>query len=160
MMENWVNPLTSMGPGVTPMGGPTLAAAAPVSVDATSLVGSSPVALTIPDLTSGGMGTAAGGSGGGLFGLSGIDTIRGVLGGLQTLGSLWAAWQSAKLAKEQFKFTKDITNTNLANQIKSYNTALTDRITSRAHMQGMSQAEANAYLKSHSLTRNPSGTGG
>ena len=94
------------------------------------------------------------------MGIKGLDTIggiQGILGGIQAIGNLWAAFQSAKLAKKQFKFTKDITNTNLNNQIKSYNTALTDRITSRAHTQGMSKDEANAYLASHSLSRKPSG---
>jgi hypothetical protein len=93
----------------------------------------------------------------GINGLNTVQGIQGILGGIQSIGNLWAAFQSAKLAKKQFKFTKDITNTNLANQIKSYNTALTDRITSRAHTQGMSKDEANAYLSAHSLTRKPSG---
>jgi hypothetical protein len=89
----------------------------------------------------------------GLQGVSTAQGINGILGGIQSLGNLWAAFQSAKLAKKQFKFTKDITNTNLRNQIQSYNTALTDRITSRAHTQGMSQDEARSYLNTHSLRR-------
>lgn len=76
-----------------------------------------------------------------------------VLGGLQTIGSLWQAWQANKLAKEQFKFQKDITETNLANQIQSYNTALEDRTRVRAFTEGMNPSDAQAYLDANRLKR-------
>jgi hypothetical protein len=56
-----------------------------------------------------------------------------------------------KLAKKQFKFQKKMTETNLANQMKSYNTALADRARSRAVMEGQTEAEMNAYVNNNSL---------
>lgn len=75
------------------------------------------------------------------------------LNGLGTLSNLWGGLQANKLAKEQFRFTKDITNTNLNNQIKSYNTSLEDRIRSRAAVEGQSAQQAEAYLAKNRLTR-------
>lgn len=75
------------------------------------------------------------------------------LQGLNTLGNIWGAWQSNKLAKDQLNFTKMITNANLNNQIKSYNTALEDRSRSRAAVEGQTSAEAQAYVDKNRLTR-------
>lgn len=75
------------------------------------------------------------------------------LTGLQTLGNLWGAFQMRNLAKKQFNFTKDITETNLANQIKSYNTALADRSRSRGAMEGQSAQQQQAYIDQNSLSR-------
>lgn len=80
-----------------------------------------------------------------------LGTAQLALGGIGTLGNLWAAFQAQKLAKEQFNFTKGITNTNLANQIQSYNTALTDKITSRSFTQGDGQAVTDKYIADNSL---------
>ena len=55
------------------------------------------------------------------------DTLKMGLSGLNTLGNLWGAWQSNKLARDQLNFTKDVTNTNLNNSIKSYNDQISDR---------------------------------
>jgi hypothetical protein len=86
------------------------------------------------------------------FGLN-LDTANLVLGGLQSIGNIWAAWEANKLAKKQFNFQKDITETNLANQIQAYNTTLEDRIRSRAAVEGMSDADAQAYIDKNSLRR-------
>lgn len=94
---------------------------------------------------------AAGSMGSG-FGFN-MPTAQLAMAGLGTIGNLWGAFQAAKLAKKQFKFTKDITETNLASQIKSYNTALEDRIRSRAKIEGMSPEQAQAYLDRNKLTR-------
>ena len=80
-----------------------------------------------------------------------IGTGQLVLGGIGTIGNLWSAWEAQKLAKEQFNYQKGITNTNLANQIQSYNTALTDRITSRGFIQGDSQSTIDQYIEENSL---------
>ena len=80
-----------------------------------------------------------------------IGTGQLVLGGIGTLGNLWAAWQAQNLAKEQFNYQKGITDTNLANQIQSYNTALSDRMTSRGFMQGDSQSTIDQYVENNSM---------
>lgn len=80
-----------------------------------------------------------------------LGTGQLVLGATGTLGNLWAAFQAQKLAKEQFDFQKGVTNTNLANQIQSYNTSLVDRINARSFMQGDSQATTDAYIAENSL---------
>lgn len=96
-------------------------------------------------------------SGTGTSGASGLGMNMGTaqlaLGGLSALGSIFGASQASKLAKDQFKFTKDVTNTNLNNQIKSYNTALEDRITARAAMQGNDASYVSDYLAKNRLSR-------
>ena len=82
-----------------------------------------------------------------------MDTLQLGLSGLSTLGNFWNAFQSQKLAKQQFNFTKDITNTNLANQIKSYNTALSDRARTRGATEGQSQDQIEQYVRDNLLTR-------
>ena len=80
-----------------------------------------------------------------------LGTGQLVLGGIGTIGNLWSAWQAQKLAKEQFNYQKDITDTNLANQIQSYNTALSDRINSRGFVQGDSQSTIDQYIEENSM---------
>ena len=80
-----------------------------------------------------------------------LGTGQLVLGATGTIGKLWSAWQAQKLAKEQFNYQKGITDTNLANQIQSYNTALTDRITARGFMQGDSQSTIDQYIGDNSM---------
>ncbi len=91
-----------------------------------------------------------GGNGGGLFSMDGLQLG---LQGLSTIGNFWNAFQAQKLAKQQFQFTKDITNTNLANQIKSYNTTLSDRARSRGVVEGQSQDQVDQYVRDNSLSR-------
>lgn len=95
------------------------------------------------------------GAGGGFFGNSGfgfnMPTAQLALGGLNALGSLWGANKALGLARDQFNFTKDITQTNLRNQTQSYNTALEDRYRTRAVAEGRSQADAEADLEKHRL---------
>ena len=81
-----------------------------------------------------------------------IGTGQLALGGLSSLANLWGANKQMKLAEDQFDFTKKIATTNLNNQVKSYNTALDDRIRSRAAMEGSSSAEAEAYLNKNRLS--------
>ena len=80
-----------------------------------------------------------------------LGTGQLALGAIGTLGNLWAAFQAQKLAKEQFDFQKGITNSNLANQIQSYNTSLVDRINARSFMQGDGQGTTDAYIAANSL---------
>lgn len=75
------------------------------------------------------------------------------LQGLSTIGGLYAAFQQLGLAKKQFNFQKQAWDTNLGNQIKSYNTALEDRARARAAMEGQSQEQANTYIEQNRMTR-------
>lgn len=77
----------------------------------------------------------------GKFGLGALQTGMGIYSGLKQLG----------LAQDQFNFTKDAFNTNLANSIKSYNNALEDRARSRyAYMTG-DASNADDYINQHKL---------
>lgn len=100
---------------------------------------------TIPGIDPSTMGGSAG------AGLGTMGAISVGLSGLQTLGNLWGAWQQMKLAKKQFRHTKKVTDTNLMNSIKSYNTALQDRGRARAFTEGQSKAEADAYIRDNRL---------
>lgn len=98
-----------------------------------------------------------GGSGGGQglgqgLGMN-IGTAQLGLGGLQSLMGFMGARDANKQAKKEFKFTKDVVNTNLANQIQSYNTALSDRSNARAAMEGRDQASSDRYIEQNKLRR-------
>lgn len=82
--------------------------------------------------------------------LNGIGTG---LSGLSALGNLYNAFQANSLANKQFQYTKGITDTNLNNQIKSYNTALSDKINSRASVEGLTPQQVSSYLAANSLSR-------
>ena len=97
----------------------------------------------------GGMGGGIMGGGSG-FGFN-VPTAQLALSGLGTIGNLWAAFQAQKLAKQQFEYTKKITDTNLGNQVQSYNTALDDRINSRAKVQGLTPEQVAAYRSANAL---------
>jgi hypothetical protein len=89
-------------------------------------------------------------AGGGELGFN-LDTGQAVLQGLGDLSSLWSGNQAAKLAKDQFKFTKNFANKNLANQTKSYNTALSDRLTARGVTQGDSAETTREQIEKNRL---------
>lgn len=86
-----------------------------------------------------------------------VPTAQLALAGLGTIGDLWAAFQGMNLAKKQFNFQKDFANTNLANQIKSYNTALADRARTRAFTEGTGQTYADSYYNSNKLDQHKVG---
>lgn len=82
-----------------------------------------------------------------------IPTAQLALGGLGALGNLWGAFQAQGLAQKQFELTRNIANTNLTNQIRSYNTALEDRARSRGAAEGQSQSQVDDYLARNRMTR-------
>jgi hypothetical protein len=82
-----------------------------------------------------------------------IGTANLALSGLNTIGGLWAAFEARKAAQQQFNYTRSVTNTNLANSIKSYNTALEDRARSRGFTEGQSQQQIDAYVAANRATR-------
>lgn len=101
-----------------------------------------------PDVRIPGMGGMGGGGGLGFN----MGTANLALSGLGTIGSLWAAFEQNALAKKQFNYTKQLSDTNLANQIQSYNTALADKARSRAVMEGQSQESADAWVDKNKMT--------
>jgi hypothetical protein len=101
-----------------------------------------------------------GGGGGFAAGMGGPLGVAGIgIQGLSSLASLWMGLKAHKLAQKQFKFTKDVTNTNLANQIQSYNTALADRARSRGVMEGQSADQVQGYISANALSRNSGKSG-
>lgn len=119
------------------------------------VVGSTPI---VPQALPSGLGTAAGAvpnfNGAGAMGgqgLSGIQMGGLALSGLQTLGNLWMGFQANKLAKQQLNFQKDAFSANFANSVSGYNTALEDRIRSRAVTEGRPEGYADSYLDKHKL---------
>lgn len=73
------------------------------------------------------------------------------LQGLGTIGNLWGSMQSNKLARDSFNFQKDFAQKNLANSVKNYNTALTDKATSRGFVQGNSADQTQQYINDNKL---------
>jgi hypothetical protein len=82
-----------------------------------------------------------------------MGTANLALSGLSTIGNLWAAFQAQKLARQQFDYTKNVTDTNLANQIKTYNTTLTDRANNRSKVEGHDAGWAQGYIDTNALKR-------
>jgi hypothetical protein len=109
--------------------------------------------------SNGGAVTGAGGLFGGVNDSSKIGTwgkggkIDLGLQGLQTIGGLIGAFGSLSLANKQFNLQKDVLNTNLKNQIQSYNTALEDKARSRAAVEGQTPEQQAAYIAANKATR-------
>ena len=82
-----------------------------------------------------------------------MGTMNNVMGGLNSLGQLWGARQGMKLAKDQWKTQKSVLNTNMMNQIQSYNNSLKDRLDTRAHMEGRDQASADSQYNERKARR-------
>jgi len=80
-----------------------------------------------------------------------VPTLQLALQGLGTIGSLLAGFKQLGLAKKQFRFQKDFANTNLANQIQSYNTSLADRARARYAFEDRPASEADAYIAANKL---------
>jgi hypothetical protein len=98
--------------------------------------------------------TIGAGGGGAMAAMGGpMGAAGAVISGIQTLGNLWMGFKAMKLAKKQYKFQKKMTETNLANQMKSYNTALADRARSRGVMEGQSADQVAQYINSNSLMK-------
>jgi hypothetical protein len=82
--------------------------------------------------------------------IGGGEGLGAILEGIGQLGSVWAAIQQNKIAKESLKFQKDAYKTNLANQTKSYNTALEGRAQLRFSQEGNLGAKDD-YLNKNRL---------
>ena len=86
------------------------------------------------------------------FGMN-MNTFNSALGGLSSLGQLWQGFQANKLAQDQWKTQKSVLNTNMMNQIQSYNNSLKDRLDTRAKMEGRDQASADAQYEERKAQR-------
>lgn len=82
-----------------------------------------------------------------------IPTMKLGIEGLSALGGLYTAFKANGLAEDRFDFAKDVTNTNLRNQIASYNTSVRDRARARGVAEGQSQEQINNYVSANSLRR-------
>lgn len=158
---DWGTP-SFAGPDATGFQGVSGAPAIPAIGDFGQMGGSTAVAPAFLGSSTpyGGITTGGGGFGsninqnvfGGKLGAN-MGTAQLALSGLGTLGGLWGAFQAASLAKKQFNYTKDVTETNMANQLKTFNTGLTDRANNRAIVEGRTPAETQAYIDTNKLTR-------
>lgn len=83
--------------------------------------------------------------------MTGLQKLSAGMNMAGNLANIWSGYQQNRLARDNFNFQKGIMNTNLANQIASYNTALEDTIRSRYSSR---EQEANPNLVSNYLERN------
>ncbi|MFV0357752.1 MAG: hypothetical protein ACK5LG_22000 [Bacteroides thetaiotaomicron] len=115
---------------------------------------SAPASTTAPVATAADVGGSVAAGAGGYQPLQlgfNMPTLQLGFQGLGALGSLYDSFQSTKLARDAFNFNKSLAERNLANSIKSYNTALTDRATSRGFVQGDSKEKTQQYINDNRL---------
>ena len=74
-----------------------------------------------------------------------------ILSAVKSIGGIYSAIKGYGLAKDSLALSKRQFETNLANQTKSYNTALEDRAQARASYSGISDSDTDAYIKKHRL---------
>ena len=81
--------------------------------------------------------------------MTGLQKMTAGLGVAQGLANAWLGYEQNRLARDNFNLQRGVMNTNLANQIRSYNTALEDRMNSRYSRdeREANQAEIDAYLE-------------
>lgn len=142
---NWGQP--GMGPALS-----YTAPAAPAGVTAPAVPGTAGTQINLQSLTDMEQNGATA-DGKGILGWLGqnatpLKDATSILGGLS---QIWGGFQAAKAAKDQLNFAKTSFNTNLANQIKSYNTALEDRLRARASATGASEQEVQAQISANRL---------
>lgn len=70
---------------------------------------------------------------------------------LGSIGGIYGAFKQLGLAKDQLNFSKETFRTNLANQTKSYNTALEDRLSGRYSEASRDSARDKEYLDKNRL---------
>lgn len=95
----------------------------------------------------------AGGLGSTLGAFAANPAVGAGLVGLQAITGLIQGNKQYKLARDQFKFQKQIANANLNNSIKSYNNTLEDRLNSRGFTEGRNAADTAAEIERKRLSR-------
>ena len=83
--------------------------------------------------------------------MTGLQRLSAGMSMAGNLANIWSGIQQNRLARDNFNFQKGVMNTNLANQIASYNTALEDTIRGRYSSR---EQEANPNLVNNYLERN------
>ena len=80
--------------------------------------------------------------------MSGLQRLTAGMSLAGNLANIWNGLSQNRLAQDNFDFQKGVMNTNLANQIASYNTALEDRVSGRYsdRERTANQTEINDYL--------------
>lgn len=69
-----------------------------------------------------------------------------VMSGLAGLGNAYLGYKNYGLANKQLNLTKAVTNRNIANQGQLINNEILDKAKSEAYMQGLTGANADAYI--------------
>lgn len=131
-----------IGQGSTPSYGMGTSGGAP-SFNAPANTMATPAATSIP-----GAGGAAEEGGWFTRNMGTVKDVAGILGGF---GQVWAGLQANKIAKDTLNFQKKSYETNLANQIKSYNLGLEDRIRSRYAQNERSTSDADAMIAANRM---------
>lgn len=83
-------------------------------------------------------------------GRGGVD-IGNVASLLGSIGSIWGASRQLGSMRDQLNFQREVFNKNYGNQVKSYNTALSDRSRARGAMEGQSQSQVDDYYNRNKL---------
>lgn len=134
--------LSSLSGGVNPLAGGF--ALAPTSSAGTALSNYS-AGLGSPSLV-------ATNGGGGLLSDSNLAKINMGISGIRTLGGLYTSLQQLNLAKRSQALAEKLGNANLANSVKSYNTALSDKAAARYAFEGKSASDLAKYVESNKLS--------
>jgi hypothetical protein len=82
-----------------------------------------------------------------------LGTANLAFNGLSSLAGIWGAFKQLSLAKKDFNMRKEASDTNINNQIRSYNTALEDRSRSRAVMERQTPEQSQAYIDENKARR-------
>lgn len=85
------------------------------------------------------------------FGMN-MPTLKLGLGALGTLGGLYTAFQGMGLAQDKLDFIKETTQTNLANEIQSYNTRLGDKARTAQVINGWTDERTSNYISNNNLS--------
>ena len=82
----------------------------------------------------------------------GFGLGQSALSGLGSIASMLTGFKSLSLANKDYKLKKQSQETNLDNQVQSYNTSLSDRIKGRASQNGnISAQQQQDYVNNNSL---------
>jgi len=81
-----------------------------------------------------------------------FDSIGSAMKGIASLGSVISAFQQNKLSRDSLNFSKEQWQTNLANQLSSYNMSVEDRAYSRAAQNNSAAGTAEEYYNRHKLS--------